>query len=91
MEQWFLPQKAFRKHQQVDPLIAPGSADLTADVDFTYLRNSVIDRALTYGPVSQSYFLKQMGIDLRLKVSPNAVVNSIKINAYFSKFRCACF
>ncbi|KAK3912432.1 Protein arginine methyltransferase NDUFAF7, mitochondrial [Frankliniella fusca] len=60
--------RAFKNHQQVDPLVSPGTADLTADVDFTYLSNAVADKALTFGPVSQSYFLKEMGIDLRLKV-----------------------
>lgn len=60
--------QAFRKHQQVDPLISPGAADLTADVDFSYIRNAVIDKAVTFGPVSQSYFLRNMGIDMRLKV-----------------------
>ncbi|XP_026275419.1 protein arginine methyltransferase NDUFAF7, mitochondrial isoform X1 [Frankliniella occidentalis] len=59
--------RAFKQHQQVDPLVSPGTADLTADVDFTYLRNAVSDKALAFGPVSQSHFLKEVGIDLRLK------------------------
>lgn len=30
--------RAFRKHKQVDPLQKPGTADLTADVDFKLIR-----------------------------------------------------
>lgn len=30
--------RAFRRHKQVDPLIKPGTADLTADVDFKLIR-----------------------------------------------------
>lgn len=47
----------------------PGSADLTADVDFSYIRARTEDKLLTFGPVTQRNFLKQMGIDMRLQVS----------------------
>lgn len=60
--------RAFRKHKQVDPLVSPGTADLTADVDFVYLQNSVKDKAITWGPVAQATFLKEMGIETRLKI-----------------------
>lgn len=30
--------RAFKKHKQVDPLVKPGTADLTADVDFKLIR-----------------------------------------------------
>lgn len=60
--------RAFKNHKQVDPLVSPGSADLTADVDFAYLRNSFSEKTLTFGPVSQSHFLKKMGVDLRLQI-----------------------
>ena len=33
--------RAFRNHKQVDPLDLPGSADLTADVDFSFLKSQV--------------------------------------------------
>ena len=33
--------RAFRGHAQQDPLKEPGDADLTADVDFSYLIRSV--------------------------------------------------
>lgn len=47
----------------------PGSADLTADVDFSYIRACTEDKLVTFGPVTQRNFLKQMGIDMRLQVS----------------------
>ena len=31
--------RAFCRHQQVSPLLLPGSADITADVDFSVLRS----------------------------------------------------
>ena len=33
--------RAFRNHKQVDPLELPGTSDLTADVDFSYLKSQV--------------------------------------------------
>ncbi|XP_069697808.1 protein arginine methyltransferase NDUFAF7, mitochondrial isoform X2 [Periplaneta americana] len=59
--------RAFRDHQLHDPLVEPGSADLTADVDFSYFRACTEDKLLTFGPVTQRNFLKQMGIDVRLE------------------------
>ncbi|XP_071501445.1 protein arginine methyltransferase NDUFAF7, mitochondrial-like [Diadema antillarum] len=59
--------RGFRQHKLHDVLSEPGTADLTADVDFSYLRQMVGDRATTYGPVHQGLFLQMMGIDTRLK------------------------
>lgn len=50
--------------------MAPGTADLTADVDFSYLRRMAQDRVGSLGPVPQQEFLRNMGIDVRLKVRP---------------------
>ncbi|KAL5008291.1 hypothetical protein ScPMuIL_013872 [Solemya velum] len=62
--------RGFREHQLHDVLSEPGSADLTADVDFSYLdciaRNS--NRVSTFGPITQNVFLHYMGIQLRMKV-----------------------
>ncbi|XP_015785995.1 protein arginine methyltransferase NDUFAF7, mitochondrial-like [Tetranychus urticae] len=58
--------RAFRNHSQWDPLKEPGSADLTADVDFGYLKRHVGDKSLTYGPIDQQTFLKNLGIAVRL-------------------------
>lgn len=35
--------QAFKNHNLHDPLVDPGTADLTADVDFSYLKNMVSD------------------------------------------------
>jgi NADH dehydrogenase [ubiquinone] 1 alpha subcomplex assembly factor 7 len=51
-----------------EPLENPGIADLTADVDFGYLRKCIGDKALAYGPVAQADFLEKLGIHVRLKV-----------------------
>ena len=37
--------RAFRHHKQVNPLDLPGSADITADVDFAYIRSQVAEIA----------------------------------------------
>ncbi|EDV29842.1 uncharacterized protein TRIADDRAFT_52674 [Trichoplax adhaerens] len=60
--------RAFRKHKQVHVLDAPGSADLTADVDFAFLKYTVENTVKFYGPIPQGQFLLQMGIQARLKM-----------------------
>lgn len=65
---YLISVKGFRNHQLHDPLKEPGSADLTADVDFSYLRENVRDKLITFGPVHQCDFLKQMQIEIRLQV-----------------------
>ncbi|XP_013781570.1 protein arginine methyltransferase NDUFAF7, mitochondrial-like [Limulus polyphemus] len=59
--------RAFRRHALHDPLCEPGTADLTADVDFSYLKKLVQGRALTYGPIPQGTFLENMSIKARLE------------------------
>lgn len=60
--------RGFRGHKLHDVLVAPGTADLTADVDFRYLRRITDERVLTFGPITQQQFLRNMGIDVRLQV-----------------------
>ncbi|XP_019404151.1 PREDICTED: protein arginine methyltransferase NDUFAF7, mitochondrial, partial [Crocodylus porosus] len=60
--------RGFRNHKLHDVLIAPGTADLTADVDFSYLRRMTQGRVAALGPIAQQEFLKNMGIDVRLQV-----------------------
>ncbi|XP_075856789.1 protein arginine methyltransferase NDUFAF7, mitochondrial isoform X2 [Microcebus murinus] len=60
--------RGFCGHKLHDVLIAPGTADLTADVDFSYLRRMAQGKVASLGPVKQHTFLKNMGIDVRLKV-----------------------
>ena len=38
--------QAFQNHKLHDPLCEPGLADLTADVDFAYLKSLVSDQGL---------------------------------------------
>jgi len=66
--------RAFKNHKLHDPLIEPGTADLTADVDFSALKWAVNNDPLrgskpnvTFGTITQSHFLAQMGIDVRLQ------------------------
>lgn len=60
--------RAFCQHKLHDPLLNPGTADLTADVDFLSMKEiaHIDDRLITFGPVTQRKFLKSLGIDLRL-------------------------
>lgn len=62
--------RAFCQHKFHDPLLKPGTADLTADVDFLSMKEiaSKDDRLIAYGPVTQRSFLKNVGIDLRLEI-----------------------
>ncbi|XP_055935414.1 protein arginine methyltransferase NDUFAF7, mitochondrial-like isoform X2 [Argiope bruennichi] len=59
--------RAFRRHALHDPLSEPGTADLTADVDFSYLKKMVKGKALTFGPVTQKEFLTNMDIKTKFE------------------------
>jgi SAM-dependent MidA family methyltransferase len=55
--------QAVARHAYVDPLAAPGEADLTAHVDFAALaRAATAAGARVQGPVTQGAFLRQLGI-----------------------------
>lgn len=60
--------RGFKGHQLHDVLSSPGTADLTADVDFSYLRRMAGGGVACVGPVTQRTFLKNMGIDSRMQV-----------------------
>ena len=59
--------RGFKNHKLHDVLEEPGSADLTADVDFSYIRSQCSEHTVAYGPITQRHFLKCLGIDLRYK------------------------
>lgn len=97
--------QGFRNHKLHDVLSAPGTADLTADVDFSYLRKMAQGKTATLGPIKQREFLKNMGIDLRLQVrershlqnspSPQAILLRstralVKIPGLKMKFKITC-
>ena len=61
--------QAIRAHRKVPPLEQPGTADLTARVDFESLTGCARDGGLTaYGPVEQGPFLLDLGIEPRAAV-----------------------
>lgn len=63
--------RGIRSHQMVSPFIAPGTVDLSADVDFTALAEAAIDASPNvevHGPVEQSAFLGAMGIKERAEM-----------------------
>jgi NADH dehydrogenase [ubiquinone] 1 alpha subcomplex assembly factor 7 len=58
--------QAVRGHAYHDPLIAPGTADLTAHVDFEALALAAANNgASVHGPVEQGVFLNRLGIAQR--------------------------
>ncbi|XP_077366506.1 protein arginine methyltransferase NDUFAF7, mitochondrial isoform X2 [Festucalex cinctus] len=60
--------RGFKGHSLHDTLASPGCADLTADVDFSYVRRVAGRGVACLGPVAQRTFLKNMGIDVRMQV-----------------------
>ncbi|XP_059212483.1 LOW QUALITY PROTEIN: protein arginine methyltransferase NDUFAF7, mitochondrial [Centropristis striata] len=60
--------RGFKGHRLHDVLTSPGAADLTADVDFSFLRRMAEGGVACLGPVTQRLFLRNMGIDSRMQV-----------------------
>ena len=59
--------QALRDGQPADPLSAPGTADLTAHVDFAALAATAREAgAAAYGPLPQGVFLTQLGLFQRI-------------------------
>lgn len=75
--------QAVARHEFADPLADPGNTDLTAHVDFAHLRSVGTEAGLTpHGPVTQSAFLKALGIDVRAdRLRKSAPVNSPEVDA----------
>lgn len=62
--------QAIRKHKFVNILDNPGSADLSAYVDFPAIRHSaeeVSENVSVHGPITQSQFLGNLGINFRVE------------------------
>lgn len=58
--------QAIRDHARADPLAEPGSADLTAHVDFAALAETArAAGATTHGPIPQGLFLQRLGLNTR--------------------------
>ncbi|WP_299397176.1 class I SAM-dependent methyltransferase [Pelagibius sp.] len=65
--------QALRRHRRHDVLADPGSADLTAHVDFQSLAEAAEAKgALAFGPVEQGVFLQALGIDARAEALAEA-------------------
>jgi len=60
--------QAIRAGRPADPLLAPGSADLTAHVDFAALARRARDGGATvFGPLAQGIFLARLGLSERAR------------------------
>jgi len=59
--------RAFKDHKIVDVFHRPGECDLTANVDFAYLKEAFAGLASAHGPLNQSMFLTRMGIHIRVE------------------------
>ena len=58
--------QAMKRHRRHDALDEPGSADLTAHVDFSALASAARhEGAHVFGPVPQGQFLRSLGIEAR--------------------------
>lgn len=65
--------QAVRAHRKVDPLAAPGEADLTAHVDFAPLAKvAEANGARWLGTAPQGAWLRAMGIEARAEVLARA-------------------
>ncbi|KIK10229.1 hypothetical protein K443DRAFT_126999 [Laccaria amethystina LaAM-08-1] len=80
-----LSTKAFSNHKLVDVFDQPGDCDLTANVDFAYLREAVEDLVTVHGPIPQYMFLEKMGLQLRL----DSLVRAAKAEARKTAIRDA--
>ncbi|KAJ3781358.1 S-adenosyl-L-methionine-dependent methyltransferase [Lentinula aff. detonsa] len=60
-------RRGFKNHQIMDVFHRPGECDLTANVDFAYLKESMQDLVPVYGPITQKLFLTHMGLMIRLE------------------------
>lgn len=65
--------RGFKDHKQVSPFeVEPGTADLTADIDFKALSDIFRGNKLRVdGPVSQRHWLHEMGIGARATILHN--------------------
>ncbi|KDQ57043.1 hypothetical protein JAAARDRAFT_131452 [Jaapia argillacea MUCL 33604] len=76
---------AFKNHKIVSPFHLPGESDLTLNVDFAYLKESISPLAKPLGPLTQSAFLNRMGLQARLQT----LLNSAKSEDRASNIRTA--
>ncbi|CAO3697427.1 unnamed protein product [Rhizopus stolonifer] len=61
--------RAIKNHEIIHPMRDPGTADLSADVDFAFLKQVIKERSdiSSYGPITQTNFLQSLGIQARVE------------------------
>lgn len=65
--------QALKRHKKVDPLDAPGTADLTAHVDFSRVAHLASEAGLqVHGPIPQGQFLRALGLEVRAQALSKA-------------------
>ncbi len=65
--------QALKRHKKVDPLDAPGEADLTAHVDFNRVAYLANEAGLqVHGPIPQGQFLRALGLEVRAQTLSKA-------------------
>ncbi len=65
--------QALKNHKKQDPIETPGEADLTAHVDFARVAQLADQAGLAvHGPITQSHFLRALGIEFRAEALSKA-------------------
>ncbi|XP_067943499.1 protein arginine methyltransferase NDUFAF7, mitochondrial-like [Watersipora subatra] len=83
--------RSFKSHKINNPLQDPGEADLTADVDFAFLRHCLRPlNVVTNGPISQQVFLHNMGIRVRLRALLSQAKTETQTKDILSSYRMLC-
>ncbi|KAG2231049.1 hypothetical protein INT48_007560 [Thamnidium elegans] len=62
--------RAIKDHKIIHPMCDPGTADLSADVDFKFLKEAILkgsEGVSAYGPITQKDFLQSLGIQARIE------------------------
>ena len=82
--------RGIRAHKRVSPFTAPGTVDISADVDFTGLADAALDASPNvevHGPVSQAAWLKNMGGWERTEALVNNMVQASSTGAGLGRDR----
>ena len=77
--------RGFKNHKEWNVLLEPGTADLTADVNFGLLKNVASKYITVHGPVTQNAFLHRMGVRERIAV---LIKKSVEKNQKNNLIKC---
>uniref|UniRef100_A0AC35TTX9 Protein arginine methyltransferase NDUFAF7 n=1 Tax=Rhabditophanes sp. KR3021 TaxID=114890 RepID=A0AC35TTX9_9BILA len=80
--------RGYKKHEEVKNLLErPGEFDITADVNFEYLKKLVETETLVFGPITQRDFILKLGGAVRLKMLLRTISGDVeKQNQLFDAF-----